>query len=315
MGFKLRHGEKIYLPFFRKEKYERYDFLPPGIASTKVEIFETIERAKAVFSQHDIVIKQGSSLEQLLSKAQRELLKSSGDPKHEALLVYAINLSRIFIGLANEKDVRGKLKIITKNDVDPFSKTYSEGKDTIWELECFSVMRMNGIDAEIREPDLFIRAEQDEYGVACKKIYSENSVEKCVKKGVLQIKPGGAPGIVALNIDNLVAPPTSYLYASHQDYFRQMLQHYSNEFITRHERTFKKYASSKGCDGFLISASRLGWVVSDKCFRYTTVNSVLSMHDETDPTSLRIDRFARKLSTADGLEDWLTLVGGTAFGL
>ena len=315
MGFKLRDGQKIHLPAVFKKKFTRLDYTPPGILRTPEDVLASIEKARYVFRRHSIDVRKGSSLDQLLSRSEREMRKSSGVPQRAADLEYVIAMAGILIGLADEDGIRILLDRIARGEMETSSGKYSQGKDALWELHCLSILNMGAMKSCLAEPDIVTDFGFGEYGIACKKVYSENSVEKCVKKGISQIDSAKMPGMVALNIDDLVIPPGRIMHAQDQDYLREMLQSYASEFVKRHRPTLEKYSSGGRCDGFLISASRSALLHGTGRFTYIGVNLLIPMSGPTDTAGIRMDSFARQTSNADGLEEWVAKVGGKAFGL
>ncbi|MDH4560787.1 hypothetical protein [Pseudomonas sp. BN411] len=315
MAFKLKAGERMRLPAAFLKKFDRYDYVPPSIVRTPENILRSISDAREVLERHSVKLRNGSSLDQLLSQSEREIRKRSGNPRRAMDLQYVIALTGLIIGLADEDGIKVLLERMAKSEMDTTSEKPSQGKDAAWELSCLSSFKIGGIEARLAEPDIVIAFGYGDYGIACKKIYSENSVEKCVAKGVEQISGAQMQGLVALNIDELLIPARRMMYASDQDFLRAMLQGYTSEFIERHSSTLEKYARGGACDGYIVSASKVAWLVSTSDFSYTTVNIHVPIGDETAASRLRIDAIARQSSSANGLEAWVAKVGGAAFGL
>lgn len=315
MGFKLKDGEKIHLPPAFLKTFTRYDYVPPGIDRSPEDIIKSIEDARGVFLRHKIKVRRGNSLDQLLTRAEREVRKRTGQTRMAMDLQYVIALTGLFIGLSDEDGVEVPLDRIAKSEMDTGSAKHSQGKDAIWELACMANFKIGAMKVRLDEPDLVTDVGQGDYGVACKKIYSENNVEKCISNGVGQIVRAQMPGIVALNIDELVIPPGRMLFAWDQETLRGMLQGYATDFMARHRATLKKYGEDGTCDGFIISVSRVGWLLTTKQFVYITVNVHSPAQDALAPGSVRLDQMGRLTSNADGLEDWVAKVGGKAFGL
>lgn len=148
------------------------------------------------------------------------------------------------------------------------------------------------------------------YGVACKKIYSENSVEKAIKKGGVQLKTANLRGLIAINLDDLLLPPNRILYASSQDFLRQMLQDYIIKFTERHEGALMKNAPSDYCDGYMIYLSATGYLLDTRSYLPVAVSVFSGSGDSDGEHHQRVDALARKLANADGLEDWVGQAGG-----
>ncbi|MEX5502272.1 MULTISPECIES: hypothetical protein [Pseudomonas] len=315
MGFKLREGEKIHLPALFNKSFTRIDYVPPGIERSKEDVLASIDNARAVFRLHAINVRKGSSLDQLLSRAAREIQKNSGVPRRAMELQYVIAMVGLILGLADEEGVKAPLERIAQSEMDPMSAKPSQGKDAAWELSCLSSLKIGAMKVRVAEPDIVTDLGEGDYGIACKKVYSENSVEKCVKKGVKQIADAKMPGLIALNIDELLIPPGRIMFASDQDFQRAMLQGYATEFLERHNPTLEKYSRNGACDGYIISATRVALLHSTGRYSHIGVNVHVPMGNGTDPGAIRLDLLAQRTSNADGLEDWVAKVGGKTFGL
>jgi hypothetical protein len=315
VGFKLKNGEKLHLPVAFKKEFTRYNFEPPSIQRSVETILKSISSARAVFEQHGVRIRNGSSMDQLLTQAERTLTAPTQTLRQSMDLEYVIALASLLVGLADEVGIKVLLERIAGSEMDTASRKPAQGKDAIWELSCFSTFKIGGMEARLAEPDVVTNFGHGDYGVACKKVYSENSVEKCIAKGVRQITDSGMKGLVALNIDELLIPPKKLMYASDQDFLRAMLQGYAGDFIERHRPTLNKYARDGACDGYIVSASRVALLLSTGKFSYTTVSIHVPIDAPGTASSARIGALAQKASSADGLEDWIAKVGGVAKGL
>jgi len=146
--------------------------------------------------------------------------------------------------LAGTPDFKLYLGKLTKGRLDLFARDRSEAKDFLWEAELLSLLRVNSIEAEPREPpDIVANFEGEDVGIACKKIHSEKNVEKVFSKGVSQIESGFDYGIVAFNIDDLL-PENQLIKAKNTDQAGRMINELNRKFIGHHERHFRKYLST-----------------------------------------------------------------------
>ncbi|MCF5167426.1 hypothetical protein GIW45_26135 [Pseudomonas congelans] len=315
MGYKLKDGENNYLPASFLKEFVRYNYVPPGIDRSKDDVLNSIEKARMVFVRHKVKVRQGSSVDQLLSRAEREIRKSSGIPARASDLQYVIALTGLLIGLADEKGLSIPLERIAKSNMETSCIKPSQGKDAVWELSCMSTFQIGAMQTRLAEPDIVIDIGEGDYGVACKKVYSENSVEKCIAKGVKQIADAQMPGFIALNVDELLIPPRRSMYALDQETLRGILQGYAGDFITRHLSTLQKYGQEGACDGFIVSATKVGWLLTTRQWVQVTVNLHAPMQSETALGSVRLDKLGRLAANADGLEAWVAKVGGKAVGL
>jgi hypothetical protein len=89
------------------------------------------------------------------------------------------------------------------------------------------------------------------YGIACKKVYSEKSVDGQFSKGLQQLVPYSGAGLIAFNLDDLesedLLPFTTKKDAS--DHLHRL----NVAFMERHRLRFQDAVIAGRCDGVWIS--------------------------------------------------------------
>jgi hypothetical protein len=96
-------------------------------------------------------------------------------------------------------------------------------------------------------------------GVACKKIYSQENVEKTLSEGVAQIESDHEFGILAINIDDLAPPNRIRTVASSGD-LQASLSEDNRQFLKRHDRHFRKYLSTGRAMGAFVASGGIAWM-------------------------------------------------------
>ncbi|RTT41002.1 hypothetical protein DY958_25255 [Pseudomonas aeruginosa] len=311
MGYKVVDGQANYLPSSIRTVYENLDYSPPAIVRTHDDILKSIECAREILASHKVKIRPGSSLDRIFANTSSRLRKKKpATPAGEVDTHFVAILASMIITFANEPGIKEVFERIAGSDVATSSRRQSNGKDMIWELTMLSNLRMSSIPSSLAEPDIIGDFGFGPYGLACKKIYSENSVEKAIRKGGSQLKEAHLRGLIAINLDDLLLPPNRVLYASSQDFLRHMLQDYMIKFTERHKGTLMKYAPSDYCDGYMIYLSATGYLLDTRCYLPVSV-SIFSNSGKSDREHhQRVDALAKKLANADGLEDWVRQAGG-----
>jgi len=311
MGYKLVDGQLNCLPSSLRMDYENIDYPPPAIVRTRDDILKSIECAREKFAINKVKIRPGSSLDRIFANTSARLRKKTpATPAGEVDTHFVAILASMISTFANEPGIKEVFERIAGSDVATSSRRQSNGKDMIWELTMLSNLRMSSIPSRLAEPDIIGDFGFGPYGLACKKIYSENSVEKAIRKGGSQLKAAHLRGLIAINLDDLLLPPNRVLYASSQDFLRHMLQDYMIKFTERHQGTLMKYAPSDYCDGYMIYLSATGYLLDSRSYLPVSV-SMFSNSGESDAEHhQRVDALARKLANADGLEDWVRQAGG-----
>lgn len=180
---------------------------------------------------------------------------------------YALHLDRIADAILPLRSVSGRekyLNALTSGDLDCFSRQSSYAKNIFWEVELWSILRRSCSSAFLQDPpDIVLKLSGGTLGVSCKKIYSENNVEKVLSEAVGQVEADFDVGVVALSLDELT-PPDTILRVRNKTEMDGVLQRHTDEFLARHERHFRKYLSSGRLVSALVSVSVIAHVTDWK---------------------------------------------------
>jgi hypothetical protein len=232
---------------------------------------EKAKEIEALYASAGLTISPACSLAQMIRNvktlADRWL---SNQTKNSSMIdvFYAIHLNRIAEAILPLHDVPNRkkyLKALTSGDIDCFSRQNSYAKNIFWEIELWSTLRRDCPSIYLQDPpDITLQLSGGILGISCKKIYSENNVEKVLSEAVGQVEADFDVGVVALNLDELT-PPGTILRVRNKMEMDSFLQKHTDEFIARHERHFRKYLASGRIVSALISvnviADVLDWEV------------------------------------------------------
>jgi len=191
---------------------------------------------------------------------------------------YALHLQRVAVAvlpLTNVPDNQRYLRKLMSGEVDFFSRGASHAKDILWELELWSLLCGRGAEVMLQDPpDIVISLSGKTLGIACKKIYSENNFEKVLSEAVSQVEDCYDVGVVAINIDELTSENT-VLKVNTEHEMTRLLQNECAEFISRHERHFRKYLSTGRLVAVLVAVHVIAdvkeWEVRFNNARQSTV--------------------------------------------
>lgn len=168
----------------------------------------------------------------------------------------ALHLDRIAEAILPLRDVPGSkkyLKDLMSGELDFFGRQPSFAKNIFWEVELWSILRRSCPSTSLKDPpDISLQLSGGSLGVSCKKIYSEKNVEKVLSEAVGQVKAGFDVGVVAFNLDDLT-PPDTILRVRNKAEMDRSLQRYTDDFLVRHERHFRKYLASGRVVSVLVS--------------------------------------------------------------
>lgn len=189
------------------------------------------------------------------------------DNMDTTLLFRVSFLDRIADAILPLSDVPERARYLTQmtsSSLDLQQRNRSLAKDILWELELWSVLRKRSLDAILCEPpDIVVTFEESKIGIACKKLYSEENVEKVLSEGVAQIEATFDFGILAVNLDDLTLPE-QILRAGTQEVMGKFIDNLNLEFLHRHKRHFRKYLASGRLLSALVSTSVLADTYNEK---------------------------------------------------
>jgi hypothetical protein len=189
-------------------------------------------------------------------------LTGNGRTIQVELLFRCIQMDRIatsVLAAKDSRDISAHLRHLASGSLDSLDRRPSKAKSTLWELEMHSLLRAKSVDAHLAEPDVVARISDTVVGIACKKIYSHENVEKTLSVGVEQIEAVSQFGLLAINIDDLW-PPNQIRLATSEQYLAHTLSQENLQFLGRHQRHFRKYLSSGRVMGALIASGGIGHV-------------------------------------------------------
>lgn len=189
-----------------------------------------------------------------------DALLTADDKRTSYLQVFsALQLSRIveaIAGIDDDRSMRRVLSELLDGTLDLLSRSRSKAKDTLWELELLRALQLNGIKAVFDEPDLLLAGLPDQIGVACKKLYSDSNFSKILSNAVGQIERSLKPGIVAINMDDLL-PENTILNAPNEEVAARMINEKIHDLMSKHERHLRRYMESNRAVAMLISCAAL----------------------------------------------------------
>ncbi|GGE82025.1 hypothetical protein [Massilia psychrophila] len=219
------------------------------------------EKLRELFKERNIKISEHSALSKLLNQAARlsKEWESRSAANHTRTLVDSGHANRIIQAVIKGASDPGSLecmKRIANKDVDLSQRAASQGKDALWELEFLAMLKSKGVKAHLSEPDIVANFLFDDCSIACKKVYSDEgrAVESQVRAGAKQIERSGRPGIVALNIDDLV-PAHVLVKAKTTDAAMDALANLVRSFLDRHQMRVQRFVKDGRIDGIVISVT------------------------------------------------------------
>lgn len=234
----------------------------PMLLRTKFSDARTkVERVIEALKEQGIECKPSSSLGSLFSKLHHLNKQHARDPSGYDMAMFFASMEALWIAEALEIAIgepgscEAIRRIVTSN-MSLSGRQRSQGKDVLWELDLYRRLKLGGATVRLDEPDLVVELGNGvgNFGVACKKVYSESGVEDALKHGCRQLQKQGLPGVVAFNLDDLMEEKVR-LHAPTNKALHQALVSRGKKFVTDHGAVLNKMIGREQCDGVLISIS------------------------------------------------------------
>jgi len=269
--------------------------------SSYLEISDRADQVGAIFERRGVRLHRDSSLGKIL-RAANHLSASWAKGERSATIhdilaaAQANRVAEAVIAAAGEPSALESLRRISGNPMDLMGRALSQGKDHLWELELWAILRKRGVSAELRDPpDIVAEVADFAVPIACKKVYSEKGVEAQIRKGVKQIEAHGTGGLVGLNIDDLL-PADSILKQRDYASASAWLGGFAAEFIERNRIKLQRPIAQGRCDGILVSATCV-CDLDEGAPRFTTVTdtTVWSLQTLKLEASARFDALRKAL--------------------
>jgi hypothetical protein len=213
---------------------------------TLLQMKEKAVAVEKLYSDNNLLIPSACELAHLIENAKQlsDAWLLNSDDATMPLMFRVMCLDRIADAILPLSTVPSRVKyltILTSGSLNLQQRLGSYAKNILWELELWSTLLDRAFNAVLQEPpDIVVRFEDSEVGIACKKFYSESNVEKVLSEAVAQIEGAFDFGIVAMNLDDLL-PPDAILKGGTQLAINRHIDMLNQDFLTRHKRHFKKY--------------------------------------------------------------------------
>ncbi len=234
---------------------------PLQLTTSFSDALAKIDRVLGALNMHDIKVSPNSSVGSLFAKVRQLNMQHAKNPHCYDPKKFFASIEALWIAEALEMaiGVSGACEAIRRivgSDMNLSGRKQSQGKDALWELDVFRHLRLGGADARFEEPDLVIPLDDGlgDYGVACKKVYSESGVVGALEYGCCQLKKAGLPGVVAFNLDDLMEEKT-VLHAPTEEALLAEVARRAQEFLSHHVTDFQRTIKRGGCDGVMLSIS------------------------------------------------------------
>lgn len=273
---------------------------PPDQTWTYQEIADKAPLLREAIAAMGIRLHRDSALAKLLREAETlardwEAGRTDGGFRR---LIHAAHANRIVDAIRTAQVDPGALECVRRmcaGAMDLSGREPSRGKDALWELDIASFLKRRDIPTEHHEPDLTADFGFGPYPIACKKIYSEKGLEGQVRKGARQLERYGSPGMIAVNLDDLV-PDDHLLRSPSMADASDFLARHNLAVIERNRARLQRFIADGRCDCIIFSTTVLADIEgSSTRFNTHTQTTLWSLDSVSPAQSVRLARIKAAL--------------------
>ncbi len=287
-----------------RDDYDKVNPQTTQLSITMDKAQEMVERVGKMLEDKGFKCRQNGSVGSLFSSIKQLNENSKLMSDHEYRNKFLKCNNAIQIAQAIEfaiKEPHSKLAIqrIISSNMNFYDRRLSSGKDALWELDLFRRLKLGNVQVKFEEPDLVVSLGErfGDYAIACKKTYSQNSVEKAFHKGLEQLKKHNKPGVVAFNLDDLT-PGNSVWQVKESSSLESELEKINTSFIRKNERLFRIADDLEYCDGVIVSTSVMSEILNLE-HKITLARSCAAF--QTGRKEMQTQRFNKFVASLDNV--------------
>lgn len=227
-----------------------------------LDVKEKALRVRALYDRRGLRLHPTCALSVLLQGAidlsENWLLGSGNSISYQSLFQAAdtARISEAILTLEASDNPDPYLRKLRSGTIDSLTRGGSPAKDTLWELELYLTARNRGLAATLEEPDVALDLDGTKIGVACKRIYSPDNVEKVLSDAVHQVERHFDTGVVAINIDELI-PNGHVAQVPRYEELGQLIQQRNQQFMADAEPYLRRYLADERVICALVSTGCL----------------------------------------------------------
>ena len=263
------------------------DRLGPAIAYG--ELHERMQELEISLRQHGLSLPRGSRFLFYRSELERARRVAEGEVNPLSLDIHLLHraayevpqLMRVVEELSKPPAVSGwqqRVRKVVRGSSLPAPEGKSEPRDIQFELFTAALCRRAGYAIELTEPDIVIHSGSMIFSLAAKRPSSSKRISKTIQKASSQIVDSGIPGIVVLDVSQLLNPTFALLHTSHRTAALSEITRLTNDFVDHNRAVIRSLVHPDMVFGVMVrmealtmlgDPQRLGsatrWTIANLC--------------------------------------------------
>jgi hypothetical protein len=188
------------------------------------------------------------------------------------------------------------LQLISGQTLPQTEKEQSKARDIQFELFVAARCRASGYSVEPKEPDILVRDEFGDFGIAAKRPKSPKTLEHHVRKGSHQIDGSGMPGILAIDLSLIHNPKNKILLFDKQGDDIKVVQQIADHFIQLNNRRIRSMVNQPNVFGLVVCMASLSFVPNTLQFASATRWTIANLCEMSDPHYEQLRKFASRFA-------------------
>src|ERR1035437_4106100 len=174
------------------------------------------------------------------------------------------------------------LELISGRPLPQTEKEQSKARDIQFELFIAASCRASGYLVEPKEPDVLVRGECGDFGIAAKRPKSPKTLERHIRKGSHQINDSGMPGILAIELSLIHNPQNNILLSDTQGDGIEILRRIADRFVELNSRRIRSLIKFPNVFGLVVYMANLSFVSNTLQFASATRWTITNLCEMTD---------------------------------
>jgi hypothetical protein len=187
-------------------------------------------------------------------------------------------------------------ELISGQTLPQTEKEQSKARDIQFELFVAARCRAAGYLVEPKEPDILVKDEHRDFGIAAKRPKSPKTLERRIRKGSHQIDDSGMPGILAIDLSLIHNPENKILLFDKPGDDIEFVQRIADHFIQLNSRRIRSMVKLPNVFGVLVCMASLSFVPSTLQFASATRWTIANLCEMSDPHYEQLRKFASRFA-------------------
>jgi hypothetical protein len=184
------------------------------------------------------------------------------------------------------------LELISGRSLPQTEKEQSKARDIQFELFVAARCQASGYLVEPKEPDILVRDECGDFGIAAKRPKSPKTLERHIRKGSHQIDGSGLPGIVAIDLSLIHNPENKILLFDKQGDDIEIVQRIADRFVQLNSHRIRSMVKLPIVFGVVVCMASLSFVSKTLQFASATRWTIANLCEMSDPHYQQLRKFA-----------------------